>query len=109
MSNRKIVVRTKYQLSKNNPDGKYQKNKIENIDKYTDKMLDYYSNIDKKALSLIDYYTGKINKHEDINLILENGKYADKNELERRKKYIAKQVNNSNLWQMIMLANYTKT
>lgn len=105
MINRKIVVRTKYQLSKNNPDGKYKKNKIENIDKYTDKMLDYYSNIDKKALSLVDYYTGKINKHEDINLILENGKYADKNELERRKKYIAKQVNNSNLWQMIISFN----
>ena len=54
MINRKIVVRTKYQLSKNNPDGKYKKNKIENIDKYTDKMLDYYSNIDKKALPEIE-------------------------------------------------------
>ena len=58
MINRKIVVRTKYQLSKNNPDGKYKKNKIENIDKYTDKMLDYYSNIDNDGnigISLYNY------------------------------------------------------
>lgn len=101
-SSPKVVARTKYQLSLNNPDNKYNSKKIKNIKNYTDKMLEYYSNIEKKAENLIDYYTGKITKHTDINLILENGKYATKDEMEKRKNYISNKIKDSNLWQVVL-------
>lgn len=97
-----IIARSKYQYSIRNPDNKYNSKKVENSVKYTNRMLDYYSNIEKKATNLIDYYTGKINKNMDINLIKEDGKYASKEELEKRKKFIANQINSSNLWQVIL-------
>lgn len=98
----KIVVRTKYQLSLNNPDNKYNSKDCKKVNQYIEKMLEYYSNIEKRAENLIDYYTGKINKHMDINLILENGKYATKNEMESRKKYISNKIKKSNLWQVVL-------
>lgn len=100
MNKRKIIVRTKYQYSLNNPDRKYTSSEAQQ--KYVNNMLDYFSDIKKKAVNMIDYYTGKINKKEDINLILENGKVANKTELLRRKKFISKKINNSNLWQMVI-------
>lgn len=104
-SSPKVVARTKYQLSLNNPDSKYNSKRIKNIKQYIDKMLEYYSNIEKKAENLIDYYTGKINKNTDINLILENGTYASADEMERRKNYISKKINDSNLWQVVLSFN----
>lgn len=100
MNKRKVIVRTKYQYSLNNPDGKFSNAKHQK--KYVNDMLDYFSDIKKKAVNMIDYYTGKINKNEDINLILENGKFATKEELYKRKKFISKKIQNSNLWQIVI-------
>ena len=100
MNKRKVIVRTKYQYSLNNPDRKYTYSKAQQ--KYINDMLDYFSDIKKKAFNMIDYYTGKINKEENINLILENGKIATKEEMIKRKKFISKKINNSNLWQMVI-------
>lgn len=100
MTKSKIVIRTQYKLSLNNPDRlKTFKDKDQ---KYVDGVIDYFSDDSKRALNLIDYFTGKINKHEDINLIMENGKYATPEEKEKRKRYISKQFNNSNLWQIVL-------
>ena len=100
MTKSKIVIRTQYKLSLNNPDRlKTFKDKDQ---KYVDGIIDYFSDDSKRALNLIDYFTGKINKHEDINLIMENGKYATPEEKEKRKRYISKQFKNSNLWQVVL-------
>lgn len=100
MTKQKIVIRTQYKLSLNNPDRlKIYKDKDK---KYVDGVIDYFADDSKRALNLVDYFTGKINKHEDINLIMENGKYATQEEKEKRKRYIAKQFNNSNLWQIML-------
>ena len=100
MTKQKIVIRTQYKLSLNNPDRlKIYKDKDQ---KYVDGVIDYFADDSKRALNLVDYFTGKINKHEDINLIMENGKYATQEEKEKRKRYIAKQFNNSNLWQIML-------
>ena len=64
MTKSKIVIRTQYKLSLNNPDRlKTFKDKDQ---KYVDGIIDYFSDDSKRALNLIDYFTGKINKHEDM-------------------------------------------
>ena len=95
-----VVAKTDFKLSLKNRD-RFKKNDNLDID-YVSTMLDYFSNDEKRVMNMIDYFTGKINKHENINLVLENGKYATKEELEKRKKYISEQFNNSNVWQIIL-------
>lgn len=100
MTKQNIVVRTRYKLSLTNPDR--LKMFSSRDQSYVDGVIDYFADEEKRALNLIDYFTGKINKHEDINLVMENGKYATKEDLEKRKKYISKQFQNSNLWQVVL-------
>ena len=64
--------------------------------------MDYFSDEKKKVFNLVDYFTGKINKNENINLVLENGNYATEEEKDKRKNYMLKQFNNSNLWQIVL-------
>lgn len=100
MTKANVVVKCDYRLSLNNND---RNKKYNNKDiTYVDNMLDYFSNDEKRISNMLDYFTGKINKHEDINLILENGHYATKEEIEKRKKYINKQFKNSNVWQIMI-------
>ena len=96
----KVVCRTDYKLSLSNID----RHKIYNNKdiKYVDKLIDYFSDDKKRMMNMLDYFTGKINKHEDYNLILEDGHYASKEELDKRKKYINKQFKNSNIWQVVL-------
>ena len=96
----KVVCRTDYKLSLSNID----RHKLYNSKdiKYVDKLIDYFSDDKKRMLNMLDYFTGKINKHEDYNLVLEDGHYATKEELDKRKKYINKQFNNSNIWQVVL-------
>lgn len=91
----KVVFNYKFELAINNPD---RHRRSENkIIKRTVGMFDYYSNVKKQAMNIFDYYTGDINKNEKMNLILENGKLATKEDIEKRKKQYAKYINNSNL------------
>jgi hypothetical protein len=100
MTKQSIIVRSDFKLSLNNVDrNKYT---INSDKKILNKMLDYYSDDEKRVMNMIDYFTGKINKHDNINLVLENGKYATKEELEKRKKYINKQFKNSNVWRLVI-------
>jgi len=65
-------------------------------------MFDYYADIKKKAFYMIDYFTGKIGKDEETNLILENGEYATKEQIEKRKKSYMNYIENSNLNKLII-------
>ena len=80
----KIICRTDYKLSLSNVDrhNSYNSKDI----KYVDKIIDYFSDEKKRVVNMLDYFTGKINKHEDYNLVLEDGSYATKEELEKRQK-----------------------
>ena len=100
MTKPRTVVRTDYMLSLNSSD-RMKHTKDKDI-KYVDGILDYFSDEKKRALNLIDYFTGKINKKDNINLILENGKAATEEEKLKRKKYINKQFQNSNIWQIVL-------
>lgn len=100
MTKPRTIVRTNYMLSLNNPD-RIKSNKDKDI-KYVDGILEYFADDKKRALNLVDYFTGKINKKEDINLILENGKFATEEEKLKRKKYINRQFQESNIWQIVL-------
>ena len=84
-----LVVRTDFKLATNNPDKK-NKNANKDLD-YIKRTLEYFSDEKKKVFNLVDYFTGKINKNENINLVLENGNYATEEEKEKRKNYMLKQ------------------
>lgn len=46
--------------------------------------FDYFSNEDKRVMNLFDYYTGELNKNERMNLVIEDGSYATKEEIEKK-------------------------
>lgn len=100
MNSPKIIVRTGYKLSLNNPD----RSKLYNAKdiNYVNGIIDYFSDDKKKVMNMIDYFTGKINKSEDINLIDENGNYFKKENIQKRKQFINKQFYDSNIWQIVL-------
>lgn len=100
MSRQNIIVRSDYKLALNNIDRHL--NTIKSDIRCVNNLLDYYSDDKKSMMNMLDYFTGKINKHENINLVLEDGHYAIKEEYDRRKKYINKQFNNSNVWRLVL-------
>lgn len=99
----KVVFNSLYTLGLNNVDNKFS-NKKKSIKRVLG-MYDYYTNEEKRAMSMYDYYTGKLTKENTVNLILENGKYATADEVERRKKRAIKYLENSNLWQGVLSFN----
>ena len=100
MSKQSIIVRSDFKLAINNNDR--NPSSLKKDKQCINSLLDYYSDDKKSMMSMLDYFTGKINKNENINLILEDGHYATKEEYERRKKYISKQFNNSNVWRLVL-------
>ena len=99
----KVIFNSLYTLGFNNVDNKFS-NKKKSIKRVLG-MYDYYTNEEKRAMSMYDYYTGKLTKENTVNLILENGKYATADEVERRKKRAVKYLENSNLWQGVLSFN----
>ena len=99
----KVVFNSLYTLGLNNVDNKFS-NKKKSIKRVLG-MYDYYTNEEKRAMSMYDYYTGKLTKENTVNLVLENGKYATADEVERRKKRAIKYLENSNLWQGVLSFN----
>lgn len=100
MNSPKVIVRTGYKLSLNNPD----RSKLYNTKdiNYVNGIIDYFSDDKKRVMNMIDYFTGKINKSEDINLIDENGNYFKKENIQKRKQFINKQFYDSNIWQIVL-------
>ena len=100
MNKSNVIVRMDYKLSLNNIDR--NKNNFIKESNYVNRMIDYFIDDKKRIINMLDYFTGKINKEKEVNLVLENGKYASKEEIDKRKKYINKQFQNSNIWQIII-------
>ena len=83
MTSPKIVIMNKYTPSYKNLNFIYDsKQKVYNS---TMNMFDYYSDNKKKAFFMLDYFSGKIGKDKEMNIIFENGDYATKSEIEKRK------------------------
>lgn len=103
MTSPKVVVKIQGDYSLNNVDRKTKNvNKINNA---TTNMFDYYGNEEKRLLNMFDYYNGTLTKDNYVNIMLENGKYATKEDIEKRKIQYLKYIENSNIWKCVMSFN----
>ena len=105
MTSPKVIFNCKFTHSFNRREANYTETKIKNTRQKIINKFNYFSDENKRVLNLFDYYTGKINKEKTMNLVLENGKYATKEEVERRKKQFVKYIEKSNLWQGVISFN----
>ena len=64
-------------------------------------MTDYYANQEKRVVSMISYYMGS-RQEQNVNMVLENGKYATEKDVKKLEKDFIKATDNSNLWQGIL-------
>ena len=65
-------------------------------------MFDYYADVKKKAFFMLDYFQGKFGKEKEMNIMFENGEYATKEEIEKRKKQYEKYIENSNIEKLVI-------
>ena len=105
MTSPKVIFNCKFTHAFNRREENYTAKEIEGLKKKIARKFDYFSNEDKRIMNLFDYYTGDINKTERMNLVIENGGYATKDEIEKRKKRFVKYAENSNLWQCVISFN----
>ena len=105
MSSPKVIFNCRFTHAFNRKEAGYTKSQIEGLKKKIARKFDYFSNEEKRVMNLFDYYTGDINKKDKMNLVIENGSYATKQEIERRKKRFVKYAENSNLWQGVISFN----
>ena len=95
-----VVVKNLYTPSYKNLNYMYDtKAKVHNE---TMEMFDYYSDVKKKAFYMLDYFSGEIGKEEKMNIVFEDGHYATKDEIEKRKKQYEKYIENSNIYKLII-------
>ena len=105
MTSPKVIFNSKFTHAFNRREENYTTKEIEGLKKKIARKFDYFSNEDKRVMNLFDYYTGDINKTERMNLVIEDGSYATKDEIEKRKKRFVKYAENSNLWQCVISFN----
>ena len=105
MTSPKVIFNCKFTHAFNRREEKYTPKQIEGLKKKIARKFDYFSNEDKRVMNLFDYYTGELNKNERMNLVIEDGSYATKEEIEKRKKRFVKYAENSNLWQCVISFN----
>lgn len=100
-----VIFKSQYCLALNSVDNKFQKNsyKDERL-KDVEDMFDYFSNEKKKIVGMFEYYMGHT-RGEDINLILEDGSYASKEQLKKIKTNYKEYIKDSNLWKGIISFN----
>ena len=72
------------------------------VQKATMDMFDYFANEKKKAFYMLDYFSGKIGKDKEMNIVFENGEYATKDEIEKRKKQYKKYIENANIYKLVI-------
>lgn len=96
----KVVVVNMFTPSFKNLNYKYPtKDKIQSS---TMNMFDYYADNKKKAFFMLDYFQGKFGKDKEMNIMFENGEYATKDEIEKRKKQYEKYIENSNIEKLVI-------
>ena len=105
MTSPKVIFNCKFTHAFNRREENYTAKQIEGLKKKIARKFDYFSNEDKRVMNLFDYYTGELNKNERMNLVIEDGSYVTKEEIEKRKKHFVKYAENSNLWQCVISFN----
>lgn len=65
-------------------------------------MFDYFSDNKKKAYYMLDYFSGDLTKDTKMNIIFEDGKYATKEQIEKRKLDYTKYIKNSNIYKLVI-------
>lgn len=105
MTSPKVIFNCKFTHAFNRREENYTAKQIEELKKKIARKFDYFSNEDKRVMNLFDYYTGELNKNERMNLVIEDGSYATKEEIKKRKKRFVKYAENSNLWQCVISFN----
>ena len=97
-----VIFKSKYLLALNSIDNKFH-NKDKRL-KDVDEMLDYFSNEKKKVVGMFEYYMGHT-RGDNINLVMEDGSYATKEDLKIIKNNYKRYIENSNLWKGIISFN----
>ena len=100
MTSPKVVVMNKYTPSYKNLNFHYKTK--EAVHNSTMNMFDYYADVKKKAFYMLDYFSGKIGKDKEMNIMFENGEYATKDDIEKRKKQYEKYIQNSNIYKLVI-------
>ena len=100
MTSPKVVMMNKYTPSYKNLNFHY--NSKQAVYNSTMNMFDYYSDNKKKAFFMLDYFSGKIGKDKEMNIIFENGEYATKSDIEKRKVEYTKYIENSNIYKLVI-------
>ena len=95
-----VTVMNKYTPSYKNLNFMYNSKEMIHAD--TMNMFDYYADVKKKAFYMLDYFSGEIGKDEEMNIVFEDGHYATKEEIEKRKKQYEKYIENSNIYKLII-------
>ena len=98
-----VIFKSKYLLALNSIDNKFH-NKDKRL-KDVDEMLDYFSNEKKKVVGMFEYYMGHT-RGDNINLVMEDGSYATKEDFKMIKNNYKKYIEKSNLWKGIFI-NFT--
>lgn len=101
----KVIFNCRFTHAFNRREENYTPKRIEGLKKKIARKFDYFSNESKRVMNLFDYYTGEINKDKNMNLVIEDGSYATKEEIEKRKKRFVKYAETSNLWQGVISFN----
>ena len=94
----KVILKTQFLLALNN------KNLSDKMIKNINGMFDYYANPIKQAENMFDYYDGTL-KNKKFNLVIEDGSYATKKEIDKRKAEYQKYIKKSSLWKGIISFN----
>ena len=100
-----VIFKSKYCLALSSVDNKNKSsNYINDRLKDVNEMFDYFSDEKKKTVNMFEYFMGHT-RDENVNLVLENGKYATKEDIKKLKTDYKKYIEKSNLWKGILSFN----
>ena len=97
-----VIFKSQYCLALKSRDNKLQSlNYKDDRLKDVDDMINYFSNEKKRTIGMFEYYMGHT-RNENYNLVMENGEYATKQDINKIKDDYKKYIENSNLWKGIL-------
>ncbi len=99
----KIVFTCRFRFAVNNPDNPFRNHQSykEFLEDDVKVMTGYYKDRKKEITGMIDYYSGS-KQERLVNLVLENGNYATKQEQEKIKNQMINATVNSNLYKSVV-------
>ena len=96
ISSPKVVVKLDFTKAINSID-RFNNISDKTADNFIKGMFNYLSNLEKRAMNMFDYYVGKINNHDETNLVMKNGEYASNEDMNKLKKDYKNYFQNANL------------